>query len=307
MCIIIAKPREAKIPMDHLVESWICNSHGGGFAYAVQGHLFMEKYLTRDLFLGAIEDALITYPHAPFLVHMRIATHGPKNLRNTHPFYVNDSLVFAHNGIIPIDSPREAGFSDTVLFNESYLKHLKPDFLKDEGTMKEIEDIIGIGSKLAFLAADGIIRIVNSKLGEWCNGTWYSNSGYKKYNGWTRADGWHDTDFTSVKPSSLVITQDSKDDTRNDPDALLDGEKWSKYCAALNDSISTIEYFDAYVETYATVAEIMICRDMTPEAYIDFIDMLVQRENESLDEMMQGCGTVPNNALETLGATINAE
>jgi hypothetical protein len=122
------------------------------------------------------EDWRNRFPSAHILLHFRISTHGGINIENCHPFKVNKSLAFIHNGIIDTDIIK--GKSDTNSFNELVLKELPKDFYKQQSIMDLMEYRIGY-SKLVFLDGMNNYAIVGEHKGKWDNGNWYSNESYK--------------------------------------------------------------------------------------------------------------------------------
>lgn len=180
MCIIVAIPTNKDISKATLKRCWDNNPHGGGFMYANNGNVvtFREMY-SFNRYWKELCKARLLFRKSGFVCHFRISTHGKINEDNCHPFLVNKSLGFAHNGII-YSAPKSEDYSDTYMFNEVILKKLPSGFLSNPSIVSLIRSYIGSGSKLAFLNGSGIISIVNEKSGKWDNGVWYSNSGYKK-------------------------------------------------------------------------------------------------------------------------------
>lgn len=246
MCLIIVKPAGVKANLTYIIEGWDFNKDGGGFVYADRGKLYMAKYLTKVYYLKAVKEALEAYPASPFLFHTRIATHGPKTLRNVHPFWVNDDLVMAHNGVISIETPT-GGFSDTVLFNESYLKHLPANFLDTKAETDKIAEIIGLDSKLAFLDSSGEHTIIHEANGKWDEDCWYSNNSYKPVSYYHGRQDWENPE---VK-------------VRN-----------SKFCNQWRDDEQTVLMYDSIMEGWATPGEKTKAFNMTPEEYVTFVDEL---------------------------------
>jgi hypothetical protein len=145
--------------------------------YVKDGNLLVEKgFFTFDAFYEAykpVEDCQA-------IVHFRIKTHGPIDLTNCHPFNINETFGFAHNGII--SGFGDAKVSDTIVFNEEVLQPLVKKYGTDvmfEPAIKLlIEAKIGY-SKLIFLDNEGSWDIFNEHKGVWDHGIWYSNTSYK--------------------------------------------------------------------------------------------------------------------------------
>jgi hypothetical protein len=113
-----------------------------------------------------------------YVHHFRIATSGGVNVHNVHPFYiVKDKIAFCHNGILPINVPRNSIDSDTRIFNDYVLQMIRPDALTTPLIKDIIEEWIAT-DKLALLFDTGEYEIYNEKEGEWSGGCWFSNEGY---------------------------------------------------------------------------------------------------------------------------------
>ena len=177
MCIAIYKPRNVEVDQATLAQCFKSNPDGAGFMYAEQGRLTINKgYFSFDEFWEAFQ------PHANkhAAIHFRIKTHGAVDEVNCHPFRVNNTLGFIHNGIISGHGSKE--HSDTYMFNEEIIKPMMKRFGKnvihDDTIRNLIEKYIGY-SKLVFLNNYGDYTIFNESSGHWHNGAWFSNSSYK--------------------------------------------------------------------------------------------------------------------------------
>lgn len=179
MCIIAAIPEGKNVSKETLQRCWNNNPHGGGFMFTDGKQIIIKKSLKsfKNLY-SMYYEARKEYPTSAFVVHFRISTHGVINENNCHPFHVSDELGFAHNGIIS-SAPFSAKYSDTYMFNEHILKQMPHGFIDTTHYHDLIKAYIGYGSKLAFLGTDNVIRLVNEQAGEWNDGIWWSNSGYK--------------------------------------------------------------------------------------------------------------------------------
>lgn len=179
MCIAIYKPKNNIISKETLAQCFKANSDGAGFMYVKDKQLHIEKgFFTFDEFYEAYQP----HEEKQCLIHFRIKTHGPVAAENCHPFEVNKSLGFIHNGII-------SGFgsvdhSDTRDFNAKILQPLVAKWgnlsLFQPAIKSLIEARIGY-SKLAFLDRHGNHHIFNEDKGVWENGVWYSNSSFRPY------------------------------------------------------------------------------------------------------------------------------
>ena len=192
MCIAILKPRSKKLLKEHLENSWHNNPHGAGFMYPSDGKIAVVKELNDfESFYNKykyIEDAEV-----PMVIHFRLATHGKKDLDNCHPFLINDSVGFVHNGIIS-GVGTSSDKSDTNLFRDKLVKLGLTD-IPNKVMHKLISGFVGQHNKLIFLNKDGKATIVSESAGSWKDGVWYSNTGYlysyknhRQPRSWTKKD-----------------------------------------------------------------------------------------------------------------------
>ena len=172
------KSANKKISKSTLRRCYDANPDGAGFMYAEDKQLHVKKgYFTFKEFYKEYK------PHGDkqVLIHFRIKTHGPIDKDNCHPFLVNNSLGFIHNGII--NGYGDSKESDTIQFNNSILKKIVSkhgnNSLFDDPMVELIENVIGY-SKLVFLDRHGNYTIMNEKKGNWNDGVWYSNMSWKK-------------------------------------------------------------------------------------------------------------------------------
>ena len=182
MCIAIYKPVGGKITDLELENCWDNNPHGGGIAYPCNGDVKIQKAMDWKAFLPMYHKALNGEAKGkPMLVHFRISTSGEIDLLNCHPHRVSKKMAFIHNGIFS-SPPKGSKISDTLLFNYQILQELPSNFMGNKAIMDLLEEYSGY-SKLVFLDSNGNHQIVNEKLGDWHNGSWFSTTDYK-YNGW---------------------------------------------------------------------------------------------------------------------------
>ena len=178
MCIAIYKPEGIEIPQETLERCYRVNSDGAGYMFHKNGKLYVKKgFFSFDDFWRSYKKD----KRKEAVIHFRIKTHGVINEENCHPYKVNDDLAFVHNGIISGYSDTHK--SDTWLFNEDIVQ----PFVRKWGNLEIFEDPIKklienrIGySKLIFMDNHGNTKIFNEDKGEWFEGVWYSNTGYKK-------------------------------------------------------------------------------------------------------------------------------
>jgi len=182
MCIAIYKPAGKHVSKKTLKQCWRENPDGGGFMYANKGVIQITKEISSfKAWYAKYRKAVEMHPDKNFVIHFRIATSGKVDLRNCHPFRVNDNLAFCHNGIINIKMPEKSKISDTLTFRNKILRMLPEKWYKYEAILKLIKGFI-VSSKLVFLKSTGEVFIINEEKGVWDKEIWYSNTGYKRTN-----------------------------------------------------------------------------------------------------------------------------
>ncbi len=183
MCIAIMNPSTVTLKKKTIRTCWDNNYNGAGMLYinSTTNKLETFKEMTSfDRYYKAYQDIRKAHPKSKVILHFRIATHGIVNEDNCHPFMVSDNLGFVHNGIIQ-QAPHSQLYSDTYMFNESYLKKLPDDFISNPIINELIAEFIGY-SKLVFLDADNNHTIINEQDGVWDAGCWFSNRSYMPTN-----------------------------------------------------------------------------------------------------------------------------
>ena len=179
MCIIVVKPKDEVLSRAYLENMWHQNPHGAGFMYAEKGQVKIVKGLmTLKGFLNVFEGM---QHNRKMVAHFRTKTHGRVSAKLTHPFWIkNQEMGMVHNGVIPKYGILSNGEeSDTSLYAEALSKRY-PNPLESLTDPKEhaaIKAEIG-WSKLVFMDGDGETLIINSNLGHWHNGCWFSNRDY---------------------------------------------------------------------------------------------------------------------------------
>lgn len=179
MCVIVMQPAGAELSGNKFRNCWSRNPDGGGFSYIGEDQkLTVHKgFFEMKQMLEEYRAARERNPNSPFLLHFRIATVGPVDSENTHPFWVRDDLVMCHNGTINGfgDNTR----SDSYDFAQTVLASL-PDGWEDDATMGWlVERAVGY-NKIALLRSDGAVTLLNEKKGVWVGDLWFSNDSYKK-------------------------------------------------------------------------------------------------------------------------------
>lgn len=179
MCIIAALLPGLKLNKETFDRCWDRNPDGFGVAYLFNGGLRIKKTKHKKDAWSIYHNVDRVAPDSAKILHFRIGTHGTNDINNCHPFMIDNDTCFAHNGIITgvPDCDRKER-NDTRVFNDTVLKHLPKDFYKHYHYTLLIESFIGY-SKLVFLNTSNELYIMNQVKGEWHEGVWFSNSGYK--------------------------------------------------------------------------------------------------------------------------------
>lgn len=247
MCIAITNVASATITEKQFNNSWQVNPDGFGMAYLSKGTIVIEKEMnSAKLAYERYLKAKKSNPKSNFLLHFRIATSGVINKANCHPFKVNNTLAFIHNGMI--DTKTCANHSDTYYFNELILKKLPKNWMKNEAMIELIEVYIGY-SKLCFLDTENNIFIINEHLGEYDKeGNWYSNNShvdkiiqpYKPYKG--NQVTWYKKE-TNVVKCEMCNAKDAKYNLYTD--SILCENCTEEYDISINEwSKKGNDYFD---------------------------------------------------------------
>jgi hypothetical protein len=184
MCVIIHQPAKAHLDKDEAKIAWNKNPDGGGFAFIGDtGELIVEKHMDFPTWWKQFENARSWFPRRDFLIHMRIATHGTKDLFNVHPFQVDEHTVMAHNGIIHGVPDYHDGRSDTRVFVDEVLPRLPVTWLDEPYITTMVEKWLG-WSKLMFLTNNPLLKknvyILNESDGKEHNKMWWSNDSFSK-------------------------------------------------------------------------------------------------------------------------------
>lgn len=175
MCLLIYKPAGHTISNESLESAWQANGDGAGVGYlAADGMPMMDKGYFK---LKGLKRVLRQLDEVDTLIHFRLATHGLIDEDNCHPFVVNDTFLFAHNGILS-DLMEEPIRSDTRIFSEDILAELLHNQQQVWAWQKTLLEMALGTSKGAVLSSKGIV-LLNESAGVWDQGVWYSNKSYK--------------------------------------------------------------------------------------------------------------------------------
>lgn len=196
MCIAILNTKGTTLKKEILRNCWENNGDGAGILYINNDRKLsvFKEMSSFDNFYNNYSEIKSKYGKRNIVLHFRISTHGKVNETNCHPFLVDDSIGFVHNGMI-YDVPTSTEFSDTYMFNQTILKNLREGFEYNETILDMLDSFIGSGSKLVFLNDNDDWFIVNEKAGHWHLGCWFSNTSYKQVNSWV--------DYGGIKKSKV--------------------------------------------------------------------------------------------------------
>ena len=196
MCVAIAQKQGAPTLTDEQVMAgWLSNDDGGGYAFIhPDGHIQEYHSMDFDDFLEKYKKDHQDFGDAsPFLVHMRIATHGTVKLENTHPFRYHTQqgeTVVIHNGIIHgMSHLTNENTTDTQAFITNVLQYFDDEWMDNPEIVDMVDYSIG-WSKLAILTTSPLVEnnlyIINENAKEayWYNDSWFSNSSCEWGQGW---------------------------------------------------------------------------------------------------------------------------
>lgn len=162
MCQIIVAKAGIEIPRDVMQAEMDWNSDGWGVMYPWNNNLTVLKGLKSEEALRLNERIPVEVPR---IWHFRLATHGRVDVKNAHPFRINQHLAVAHNGIVakyatlPGDSR-----SDTRRFVDEYLRPLLQErpWLFETSDLNEAIREVDLSSRFAFLNGEGRIHLVGA-------------------------------------------------------------------------------------------------------------------------------------------------
>ena len=204
MCLLTFIPAGEQPNKKLLEKSCDTNPHGFGYAIINGDQLIIGKSLNAKTLISEFMLMRKKYPNGDALFHSRYATHGEVSVSNCHPFMVgkDKKTVLAHNGILPVITPKIDKRSDTAIFAEDIL----PLYLNKNGgidnpaVFSAIEDW-SYGSKMIILTTNKRYKkssyIFNESSGHWSEGIWWSNYGYLPQSAITKKTGLiHIPDYT---------------------------------------------------------------------------------------------------------------
>lgn len=163
------------------------NNDGFGFMLAVDGRMHVEKSMGSDTDFIAMWRKYEASGH-PFAAHLRMRTHGDRDLSNCHPYMVLDEasgneMWMMHNGVLSYGNSSNVKMSDTWHFIKDFLSPLldpaeggDPTLIYTPQFKSILGGCIGSSNKFVFLDNQGRVSTINRSSGiEW-NGMWLSNT-----------------------------------------------------------------------------------------------------------------------------------
>lgn len=177
MCVICLKPVGMEFPTVETIKN-CCERNSDGFAMAwnEDGKVKNYKSMSMNTYLKYYEKliARLDYKTTGMVLHMRIATHGSKGVKNCH-CWLGSGFAFAHNGILHNITPTKDRTDSETFFREIF----QPVYEHCGWGVatKVIKGIIGT-SRFAFIDKYGRI----SQFGQYekYEGCFFSNDSYRK-------------------------------------------------------------------------------------------------------------------------------
>lgn len=182
MCLAILIPKNHKLPREHAEIGFLRNSQGAGFAYAEDGKVHIRKGFFRFDEFWSEFDVIQRSNNGPFLVHFRVATCGPVNEDNCHPWAIDDRQAFIHNGTINEFATNCSNISDTGNFVNILLKPLlagKDKIFIQPWFIWLLNHGVPSFNKFAMIDGDGQIAVYNTKNWTLFAGIYYSNHSFE--------------------------------------------------------------------------------------------------------------------------------
>ena len=180
MCVICIKKMGKKFPSLKSIRNCAdANPDGFAMMWNEDGKVKTYKTLIKEEFLGFYEGFVKDHDHklTSLVIHARIKTHGSLKLANCHCWTaMDDSIGFAHNGILSIANRKDMTDSETY-FRDIFVPAFSGSNSDWKVAERTIDAIIGT-SKFAFLEGDGTIRHYGHYIKH--QGGLYSNSSYEE-------------------------------------------------------------------------------------------------------------------------------
>jgi len=210
MCLLTLIPDYVTPDMDRFRIAAKANPDGFGFAISTGKKIHVVRSMDFEEVANKFVDARKTM-QGPAIFHFRWTTHGTNTVDNCHPFLLgkDKETVLGHNGILPVNIPKNETRSDTRIFAEDIMPAIGGISSLDDSDYFNKMAEWAKGSKIAFLTVNDDAKydwyIVNEKDGHWDSDMWWSNSSYKRapiaYKQYTGmyGGGWNDDWETGYK------------------------------------------------------------------------------------------------------------
>lgn len=281
MCVIIVKEKNQNKPsMEFLKKAWNTNPDGAGVMYVKNNRVIIQKGLMTFNDFWKVAKNL---PNETTIVyHFRIATHGSRDKKGTHPFpisnnddvlqksFIKTNVGVAHNGIISLTANynkkhNPKNLSDTQLFIRDYLYTLQKMNMKWFEN-KKLRDLVekSLGSKMVLLTNNHNLYYFNDFVnveGYKCSNNYFNFKYYNYYN--------YNYNYDYDNPTNYIEVPKNDDIAFFDGDAMLpikevkgtveinkyncvklDGKYSSVYRLYENTSYLPLEYNDILQEVY---------------------------------------------------------
>ena len=280
MCIIVFKPKKAKLPSDKtLKECFISNPHGAGYMYRDHGgQIIIHKgFMKFEEFLTSLR-ANTDRKKTEICIHFRIATHGTIKPINCHPFPITSELqplhdlnvvctrALCHNGKLSGYGDAKKDISDSAFF----AKMLYPC-----RTLQQYKTVLNRHSESSrFIVMTGKFTVVNGNFIEDA-GCLYSNDTYipASNNQYVYDDDELNTFWSGVnytKSKYPVYIRDVPNTTQKQlTTTVLDEKiekKWYKQIDDYNDDVQ--EYWEMKRQGYLTTKK----QQQHDDGFIDFLN-----------------------------------
>ena len=212
MCIAILTTPNKALDEKTFRRCFSNNRDGFGMAYVnTDGKVEIDKgFMAEDFAWKTYSNMIATGVNKhPMLLHFRLRTAGTIDQSNCHPFAVKGGAMI-HNGTFWRDGNMN-GKSDSRILAETM--HDKLHYANLSANKNEFQDAFGY-NRVAFLFNEGkyIIFSEDKDGGQWNDGIWYSNGGWKgQYH--ERVGNGNKGDGGSGNACSLVDAVDDLEDT----------------------------------------------------------------------------------------------
>lgn len=254
MCLIILNTTGV-VPQNEFANAWHSNPHGGGIAWVSDGKVKAWRTMKghRTMYNKYLKER--EFNQGVFLIHFRYATHGAKNIENTHPFKINPRLYFAHNGVMSeygCSGLDKCSVSDSRDFGDKILSKLNPDFIYDAHMLKMLEKHIGAYNKIVLINGNNDFAILNERSGHWDHRkeNWYSNFGYRPYTPPPKTTYLPPTPYKTLKELEQTKTSTTTSTTTNKVADVLPISKQSLLTPVTFENSSTWNKTNQRFETF---------------------------------------------------------